>query len=145
VPTPPALPVEQISRLADAVSYPLGRTPPVRTIQPSGVASISGDCVGGLVAFVFMVLHYPAPDRAHALALEMAGMRAWMEAQAGCLGVEPPLLSEDGSVLVGFSRWESKQALLDTGVRLGAPGDIPEGELRPRQRYFLSDRLEGTT
>jgi hypothetical protein len=92
-----------------------------------------------VVAFVFMVLHYPAPETAQDLARAMAGMREWMEAQPGCLGVEPPLLSEDGSVLVGYSRWESKQALLDTGVRFGPPGEVPDGELRPRQRYLLSD------
>jgi hypothetical protein len=72
----------------------------------------------------------------------MAAMRGWMEAQPGCLGVEPPLLSEDGSVLVGYSRWESRQALFDTGITFGSDDEVLAGELRPRQRYFLSDFVE---
>lgn len=89
--------------------------------------------------FVFMVLHYPSPDHREALAHGMAGMRQWMESQPGCLGVAPPLLSEDGSVLVGYSRWESKDAFLATGVTFGPPDEIQDGEVRPRERYFLTE------
>ena len=53
--------------------------------------------------FVFMTLHYPSADNAEALAHGMAEMRGWMESHPGCLGVEPPLLTEDGTCLVGFS------------------------------------------
>jgi hypothetical protein len=62
--------------------------------------------------FVFMTLHYPSADNAQALAQGMTQMRGWMQSQPGCLGVDPPLLSEDGTCLVGFSRWESKKHFL---------------------------------
>ena len=88
--------------------------------------------------FVFMTLHYPSADNAQALAQGMAEMRGWMESQPGCLGVEPPLLSEDGTCLVGFSRWESKEALLATGIDLDTLAETPSSELRPRQLYFLT-------
>jgi hypothetical protein len=61
-----------------------------------------------------------------------------MESQPGCLGMEPPLLTEDCTCLIGFSRWESKQAFLATGIDLGALGETPSSELLPRKPYFLT-------
>jgi hypothetical protein len=87
--------------------------------------------------FVFMVLHYPAPDRRDQLAQGMAEMRAGLERSRGCLGVEPPLLTQDGTCLVGYSRWESEEAFWATGITLGPDDEIPGGELRPRQRFLL--------
>ncbi len=88
--------------------------------------------------FVFMALHYPAPDHAQPLAQGMAQLRGWMESRPGCLGVEPPLLTEDGTCLVGYSRWDSKEAFLATGIDLDALADTPTTEVRPRQSYFLT-------
>lgn len=88
--------------------------------------------------FVFMTLHYPAPEHASALAEGMAEMRGWMESQPGCLGVDPPLLTEDQTCLVGYSRWRSKEALLATGIDLDALADAPATEVRARQPYFLT-------
>jgi hypothetical protein len=88
--------------------------------------------------FVFMTLHYPAPDHVQALANGMEQMRGWMQSQPGCLGVEPPLLTEDGTCLVGYSRWESKEAFLATGIDPDALTETPSSELRPRQPYFLA-------
>ncbi len=88
--------------------------------------------------FVFMTLHYPSTEAVEALAEGMAQMRGWMESQPGCLSVEPPLLTEDGTCLVGYSRWENKEALLATGIDLDALGETPSSELRPRQPYFLT-------
>jgi len=90
-----------------------------------------------------MTLHYPSPDNVQELAHGMAQMRGWMQSQPGCLGVEPPLLSEDGTCLVGYSRWESKEAFLATGIDLEALGETPSGELRPRQRYSSTPPLTG--
>jgi hypothetical protein len=56
-----------------------------------------------------MSLHYPSADNVEALAEGMAQMRGWMESQLGCLGVGPPLLTQDGTHLVGYSRWESRK------------------------------------
>ena len=95
--------------------------------------------------FVFMTLHYPFADNVQPLAQGMAQMRGWMESQPGCLGVEPPLLNEDGSCLVGFSRWESKEAFLATGIDLDSLGETPSSELRPRQPYFLTPSSSSST
>ena len=92
--------------------------------------------------FVFMTLHYPSPDNVEALAEGMAQMRSWMESQPGCLGVEPPRFTEDGTCLVGYSRWESKEALLATGIDVDTLGETPSSELRPRQPYFLTSSLK---
>jgi hypothetical protein len=51
-----------------------------------------------------MTLRYQSAEAVEALAEGMAQMRGWMESQPGCLGVEPPLLTEDGTCLVGYSR-----------------------------------------
>jgi hypothetical protein len=88
--------------------------------------------------FVFMVLHYPAPGQAARLAQGMAEMRAALESRPGCLGVEPPLVTEDGSCLVGYSRWESREAFLATGITLRPEGEIPAGEVAPRRRFLLT-------
>jgi hypothetical protein len=87
--------------------------------------------------FVFMVLHYPAPEHRDQLAQSMADMRAGMESRPGCLGIEPPLLTKDGTCLVGYSRWESEEAFWATGITLGPGDEIPDGEVRPRQRFLL--------
>jgi hypothetical protein len=97
----------------------------------------------GANVFVFMTLHYPSPDAVEALAGGMLQMRGWMESQPGCLGVEPPLLTEDGTCLVGYSRWESKEALLATGIDLDVLVETPSTELRPRQPYFLTSLSNG--
>jgi hypothetical protein len=88
--------------------------------------------------FVFMTLHYPSADHVEALAQGMAQMRGWMESQPGCLGVEPPLLSADRTCLVGFSRWESREALLATDIDVDSLAETPPSEVRPRQPYFLT-------
>ncbi len=88
--------------------------------------------------FVFMTLHYPSSEHVEALASGMAQMRGWMESQPGCLGVEPPLLTEDGTCLVGYSRWESKGAFLATGIDLERLGETPDTEVQPRQPLFLT-------
>lgn len=87
--------------------------------------------------FVFMTLHYPSADTVEALAEGMTQMRGWMESQPGCLGAEPPLLNEDGTCLVGFSRWVDREALLATGIDLDALLATPATEVRPRQPFFL--------
>ena len=89
--------------------------------------------------FVFMTLHYPSPEAVEALAQGMREMRGWMESQPGCLGADPPLLTEDGTCLVGYSRWQNKEALLATGIDLDALLETPSSELRPRQPYLLTD------
>ncbi len=102
----------------------------------AAVAAGASTCVSD--QFVFMVLHYPTPENRDRLAAGMASMRAAMENQPGCIGVDPPLLTEDGTCLIGYSRWESKEAFLRTGITLGPVSEVIDGELRPRQRFLLN-------
>ncbi len=72
----------------------------------------------------------------------MRGMGDAVAGPPGCVHVEPPYLTEDGTCLVGISKWESRQAFLASGITLRPPGEIVEGEIvegetRPRQRFFL--------
>ena len=87
--------------------------------------------------FVFLVLHYPAPENTEQLLRGMNDMRAGLQSLPGCLGVDPPLLTADGTCLVGYSRWESEEAFWATGITLGSADEVIEGELRPRQRLLL--------
>jgi quinol monooxygenase YgiN len=91
------------------------------------------------VAFVFMVFHWP--ERAHldTLALSMRDMGASLANTPGCIGVEPPYLTDDGDCLVGISKWESRDAFFASGITLGPHGEAVEGETRPRERFFLDE------
>jgi quinol monooxygenase YgiN len=89
------------------------------------------------MSFVFMVFHWPEPDHRDALARGMLEMRELLLDKPGCLGVDPPYLTEDGSCLVGISRWVSQGAFEAAGIPLGQPGEVVPGETRPRERYFL--------
>ena len=91
------------------------------------------------MSFIFMVFHWPEPGQREALAQSMGEMREALAGMPGCLAVEPPLRTEDGGCLVGISKWESRQAFFASGITLGAPDEIVDGELRPRQRFFLDE------
>jgi len=91
------------------------------------------------MSFVFMVFHWPEPGRADTLAGSMREMRALLLDKPGCVGVEPPLLTEDGTCLVGISKWESKDAFLASGITQRPRDEIVEGETRPRERFFLHE------
>jgi hypothetical protein len=91
------------------------------------------------MSFVFMAFHWPEESRADALAASMREMRDHLLGVPGCIGVEPPYLTQDGSCLVGISKWESRQAFLDSGLVLGAPDEVVEGEVRPRERFLLDE------
>ena len=86
-----------------------------------------------------MVLHWPEPGRRDALAQSMREMRDLLATTAGCLAVEPPYVNDDGSCLVGISKWESKEAFLGSGITLRPPGEVVAGETRPRQRFLLEE------
>jgi quinol monooxygenase YgiN len=91
------------------------------------------------MSFVFMVFHWPEPGQRDALAQAMREMCEALAERPGCLAAEPPYLTEDDDCLVGISKWESRQAFLDSGITLRAAGEIVEGETRPRQRFFLQE------
>jgi quinol monooxygenase YgiN len=91
------------------------------------------------VSFVFMVLHWPEPGRGAELAAGMREMRDLLLETPGCLRVEPPYMTEDGTCLVGISTWESAEAFRASGITVRASDEVVEGETRPRQRFFLHE------
>jgi len=86
-----------------------------------------------------MVFHWPEPDEAGALADGMREMRDLLLKTPGCLVVEPPYLTDDGSCLVGISKWESEAAFRSSGITLRASDEIVQGETRPRERFLLRE------
>ena len=86
-----------------------------------------------------MVLHWPEPGHREALAQSMREMRDVLAGLPGCTAVEPPYLTDDGTCLVGISKWESRQAFLASGITLRPAEEIVEGETRPRQRFLLEE------
>jgi len=89
------------------------------------------------MSFVFMVVHWPRPDRLADLASSMRAMGDTMLTEPGCTAVEPPLVTDDREQLIGISHWTSKEAFLAWGITMPPPGEIVKGELRPRARYML--------
>lgn len=86
-----------------------------------------------------MVFHWPEADKRDAFAQSMREMGGAFGSLPGCIGVEPPYLSEDGTCLVGISKWQSRQAFLDSGITLRPSDEIVPGETRPRQRFLLDE------
>lgn len=91
------------------------------------------------MSFVFMVFHWPEPGHRDTLAQSMDQMRELLLGTPGCLAVEPPYLTEDGDCLVGISKWESKDAFLAAEITLRPADEVVEGEMRPRERFFLHE------
>jgi hypothetical protein len=69
----------------------------------------------------------------------MREMRDALSGLPGCTAVEPPYLTDDGTCLVGISKWESRQAFFASGLTLRPPDEIVEGETKPRQRLLLEE------
>lgn len=98
------------------------------------------------MSFVFMAFHWPEPDHTAALADGMRAMREAMLAVPGCVGVDPPYLTDDdGTCLVGISYWKSEQAFNDANLPLGDPEQVFPGETRPRRRYLLRESPPGAS
>ena len=95
------------------------------------------------MSFIFMVLHWPEPGHRDALAQSMREMGGALRGLPGCTAVEPPYLTDDGTCLAGISRWESRQAFIESGITLRPPGEVVEGETRPRQRLLLEEAGTG--
>jgi uncharacterized protein YndB with AHSA1/START domain/quinol monooxygenase YgiN len=96
---------------------------------------------GAGAAFVFMVFHYPTPEHRDELAHSMREMGEYMNGQPGLIGIDPPWWDQENQALVGISRWTSEAAF--RAAIQTPPGDvpdthIPEGERKPRQRFYLA-------
>jgi hypothetical protein len=86
-----------------------------------------------------MVFHWPEDGQRDDLARLMREMGRALGSLPGCIAVDPPYLTEDGSCLVGISKWESRQAFLASGITLRPSDEIVDGETRPRQRFLLDE------
>lgn len=92
------------------------------------------------MSFVFMVFHWPDPEKKDALAQSMREMREALLQTPGIVAVEPPyLVDHEGECLVGIAKWESRDAFLASGFVMRPPDEVVAGETRPRQRFLLEE------
>ena len=86
-----------------------------------------------------MVFHWPEPGQVDALAAGMREMAGQLLKIPGCVSVEPPYVTDDGSCLVGISKWESEDAFMAAGITTRPAGEVVEGETRPQERFLLRE------
>lgn len=89
------------------------------------------------MSFAFVVFHYPEPERREEL---LAGMREMAEQFAAAPGLVEvqQWWDEANDCLVGWSRWESREAFEALGVKRPPEGSPPPaGERAPRRRFYL--------
>ena len=86
--------------------------------------------------FIFMVFHYPAPDHRDGLLAAMREMAGFFEGKPGFIEAGP-WVEEGSDRVVGISVWESREAFSATGITFLPADEIPPGEIRPRERFFL--------
>ncbi len=90
------------------------------------------------MTFIFMVFHYPAPDHRDELIRGMTEMAALMSGTPGFIDAGQWWDERRPDRLIGLSRWESRDAFLASGITVAADTDeVPQRELRPRERFFL--------
>ena len=83
-----------------------------------------------------MVFHYPAQDHRDELINGMREMADFFHGKPGF--IEAGAWVEDGSDRVtGISAWESREAFFATGITFGGADEVPAGETKPRERFFL--------
>lgn len=88
-----------------------------------------------------MAVHYPAPGQGDKV---YAGMRQYAAAAAGTPGLLEigPWREHDGDRVIGFSRWESREAFEAAMPGSGVPNEIVhESERRPRDYFHLFQEL----
>ena len=90
------------------------------------------------MTFIFMVFHWPEPGREAELAASMREFGEALRETPGLLSVEPPHATEDGSFLVGITKWESEEAFRAV-ITLREEDEVVPGEIRPRERFFLRE------
>jgi heme-degrading monooxygenase HmoA len=95
------------------------------------------------VAYIFMAVHFPAPGHGDEV---YASMRRMAESAAGTPGLLEvgPWREHDGDRVVGFSRWESREAFEAAMPGSGVPNEIVhDGERRPREYFHLKSTVTG--
>lgn len=84
-----------------------------------------------------MAVHHPMPGRGDQVYRHMIAMASGAAGTPGLLEIGPRLVY-DGDRVVGFSRWESRQALKAAMPGSRVPNDtIHDGERRPREYFHL--------
>ena len=84
-----------------------------------------------------MAVHHPMPGRGDQVYRHMIAMASGAAGTPGLLEIGPWLVY-DGDRVVGFSRWESRQALKAAMPGSRVPNDtIHDGERRPREYFHL--------
>jgi uncharacterized protein YndB with AHSA1/START domain/quinol monooxygenase YgiN len=119
---------------------------PATTAPATTAPATAAPATAAEPGFLFMVFHYPTPENRDALARGMAEMAAYLTDQPGLLEVSPPWWDEQHQSLVGISRWESQAAFsraIQTPPADRADTHVPDGELRPRQRFYFTYPVPG--
>lgn len=89
------------------------------------------------MTYIFMAVHYPAPGRRDEVYASMARMAAGASGTPGLIEIGP-WLEHGGDRVIGFSRWESREAFEAAMPGSGVPNDIVhDGESRPREYFHL--------
>jgi Antibiotic biosynthesis monooxygenase len=89
------------------------------------------------VTYIFMAVHYPAIGRGDEVYASMAAMARAAAGTPGLLEIGP-WREHDGDRVVGFSRWESRDAFEAAMPGSGMPNDIIHtGERKPREYFHL--------
>lgn len=84
-----------------------------------------------------MAVHHPMPGRGDQVYRHMIAMASGAAGTPGLLEIGPRLVY-DGDRVVGFSRWESRQAFKAAMPGSRVPNDtIHDGERRPREYFHL--------
>ena len=92
------------------------------------------------MTYIFMAVHYPAPGRRDQVYASMARMAAGVsraDAPNGLIEIGP-WLEHGGDRVVGFFRWQSREAFEAAMSGSGIPNDtVHDGERRPRDYFHL--------
>ncbi|HLZ48666.1 MAG TPA: antibiotic biosynthesis monooxygenase [Candidatus Limnocylindria bacterium] len=97
------------------------------------------------MSFVFMVFHYPAAEHRDELIRSMREMATHMSRHAGFIDAGPWSDERHPERIIGLSRWSSRDAFLASGITVAPDSDeVPEGEVRPRERFFLDQAHPGS-
>jgi hypothetical protein len=90
------------------------------------------------VTYIFMAVHYPLPGHGDEVYASMTRMAEGAAGTPDLIEIGP-WLECGGDRVVGFSRWESREAFEAAMPGSGVPNDtIHDGERRPREYFHLT-------
>jgi heme-degrading monooxygenase HmoA len=90
------------------------------------------------MTYIFMAVHYPLAGRQDDVYASMTRMARAAAGTPGLIEIGP-WLEYGGDRVVGFSRWESREAFEAAMPGSGVPNEtIHDGERRPREYFHLT-------